>query len=85
MDVHDVKKQLEDSLSNLKSVKGQLKTSEGVSRTRSVEYTIEGWTKNFTDYLKSAMSYTDKNNLYFFTGTADIIQVSDNAFKRYNK
>jgi IMP dehydrogenase/GMP reductase len=65
--------------------KGQLKTSEGVSRTRNVEYTIEGWTKNFTDYLKSAMSYTDKNNLYFFTGTADIIQVSDNAFKRYNK
>ncbi len=28
MDVHDVKKQLEDSLSNLKSVKGQLKTSD---------------------------------------------------------
>lgn len=65
--------------------KGELKTSEGVTRIRNVEYTIDGWSKNFTDYLKSAMSYTDKPVLTFFTGAVDIIQVSDNAFKRYNK
>jgi GMP reductase len=62
-----------------------LKTSEGVVRYRSVEYTIGGWSKNFTDYLKSAMSYTDKTNLHEFTGTVKTIQITDNAYKRYNK
>lgn len=62
-----------------------LKTSEGVIRYRNVEYTIEGWSKNFTDYLKSAMSYTDRKNLYEFTGNVKMIQISDNAYKRYNK
>jgi len=62
-----------------------LKTSEGVVRYRNVEYTIEGWSKNFTDYLKSAMSYTDKKNLHEFTGNVKMIQITDNAYKRYNK
>jgi IMP dehydrogenase/GMP reductase len=65
--------------------KDNLKTSEGVIRYRPVEYTINGWTKNFTDYLKSAMSYTDKKTLLEFTGTVNFIQITDNAYLRYNK
>ena len=41
----------------------QLKTSEGVTRYFDVEYTLEQWTQNFMDYLKSAMSYTNSINL----------------------
>lgn len=65
--------------------KGSLKTSEGVIRYRNTEYTIQGWVKNFTDYLKSAMSYTDKRTLLEFTGTPKIINITDNAYARYNK
>lgn len=65
--------------------KTQLKTSEGVIRYRNVEYTLNSWTENFTDYLKSAMSYTDRKNLNQFTGTVNFIQITDNAYLRYNK
>jgi len=65
--------------------KGKLKTSEGVVRYREVEYTLSGWTNNLIDYLKSAMSYTDKINLLEFTGTVELIQITDNAYIRYNK
>lgn len=62
-----------------------LKTSEGISKMNLVESTLQGWSENFTDYLKSAMSYTGKRNLKEFIGEVHFIQISDMAFNRFNK
>lgn len=62
-----------------------LKTSEGVVKYQLVEYTLKGWCDNFEHYLKSAMSYTNSHDLSEFVGEVEINQISDNAFKRYNK
>jgi IMP dehydrogenase/GMP reductase len=62
-----------------------LKTSEGVVRKNNVEYTVNGWTKNFEDYLKSAMSYSDAKSLYEFIGNTEIIEISNSAYTRFNK
>ena len=37
----------------------KLKTSEGLLKYQKAEYTIAGWAENETDYLRSAMSYTN--------------------------
>lgn len=63
----------------------ELKTSEGVVRFRKVEYTLEQWSKNFEDYLRSAMSYSNARNLTEFIGYANIIKITDNSFNRFNK
>lgn len=41
----------------------KLKTSEGLLKHQKVEYTLMGWAENETDYLKSAMSYTNSRTL----------------------
>lgn len=41
----------------------KLKTSEGLIKYQKVEYTLKGWAENETDYLKSAMSYTNSRTL----------------------
>lgn len=63
----------------------KLKTSEGVVRFRKVEYTLSKWVENFEDYLRSAMSYTDSINLNAFTGNVNMVQITNNAYKRFNK
>ena len=63
----------------------ELKTSEGISKYNKVEYTLSGWTENFTDYLKSAMSYSGSRSLEEFIGEAQWIRISDNAYKRFHK
>ena len=40
-----------------------LKTSEGLFKYQKVEYDLKGWAENETDFLRSAMSYTDSRNL----------------------
>lgn len=40
-----------------------LKTSEGRIERVEVEYSLSGWIENFTDYLRSAMSYTSSRSL----------------------
>ena len=63
----------------------ELKTSEGVVRTHQVEYTLKSWVENFTSYLKSAMSYTDKKELPHFIGGVTTNLISENSFNRFNK
>ena len=63
----------------------ELKTSEGVVRKHKVEYTLQGWVDNFTSYLKSAMSYTDKKELPHFIGGVVTNLISQNSFKRFDK
>lgn len=63
----------------------QLKTGEGISKHNKVEYTLSGWSENFTDYLKSAMSYCGARNLEEFIGEAEWVRISNNSFNRFNK
>lgn len=65
--------------------KHNIKTSEGISEIRQVEYTLSGWIENFKHYLKSAMSYTDSINLNTFIGAVDISMITDNAYNRFKK
>jgi len=64
--------------------RGKIKTSEGVHRMNKVEYTLMGWTENFKDYLRSAMSYTNSKNLESFK-YSDFVFITENARKRYDK
>jgi GMP reductase len=63
----------------------ELKTSEGVSRMNPVEYTMAGWTENFTHYLASAMSYTGSSNLSEYIGQVDLNLITQSSFNRFNK
>lgn len=63
----------------------ELKTSEGVIRFRKVEYTIEGWVKNFESYLRTAMSYSNSKTLEEFINEVEFIKISNNAYERFNK
>lgn len=60
------------------------KTSEGVVRFRRVEYKLGKWVENFEHYLRSAMSYAGANTLEEFSNSK-LVQITDNAYKRFNK
>lgn len=62
-----------------------LTTSEGVVKKQNVEYTLNGWTTNFKDYLRSAMSYTNSNNLEKFKGDVKCNFITQNSLKRFDK
>ena len=61
------------------------KTSEGLKTNLKVEYTMSGWYRNFTDYLRSAMSYVGTKHLDFFSLRATVIINSPNAVNAVNK
>lgn len=63
----------------------QLKTSEGISKYNEVEYSISSWTENFSDYLKSCMSYSNIKDIKDFKGKADFRLITSEAFNRFNK
>jgi IMP dehydrogenase/GMP reductase len=65
--------------------RSELKTGEGITKHNLVEYTLPGWCENFTDYLKSQMSYTGKRNLNEFIGDVHFVKISQMAFNRFNK
>jgi len=64
--------------------KSILRTSEGITKKNKVNYTLEQWVNNFKDYLKSAMSYTNSQNLSEFKGS-EFIFITQNALNRYDK
>ena len=61
------------------------KTSEGVMKKIQVEYTMQGWTENFIDYLRSAMSYTNNKTLEQFINETNLTVNSQNAVDVVNK
>ena len=65
--------------------RSNLKTSEGITKMQPVEYTISGWTENFTDYLRSAMSYTDCLTLGEFIGKVRFNLITKNSLERFSK
>lgn len=57
----------------------KLKTSEGLLKYQKVEYTIAGWAENETDFLRSAMSYTNSTNLSEYKNS-QWVQISKIAY-----
>ena len=56
-----------------------LKTAEGIVKYNKVEYNLAGWVKNETDYLRSAMSYTNSKTLDEFQN-AEVIKITQRRF-----
>lgn len=54
------------------------KTAEGTFKTLKCKHTIKSWTDNFTDYLRSAMSYTGCTLLSEYIGGVNLV-VNSNA------
>lgn len=65
--------------------KQKLTTAEGIVKYQKVEYTLSSWVENFTDYLRSAMSYTNCKKLRDFIGYVNYIFITDAARKRFEK
>ncbi len=61
------------------------KTSEGCVKTINVSGTLNQWTENMYDYLRSAMSYTSKKKLDDFIGKVDLVINSNNTVNSINK
>ena len=59
-------------------------TSEGIEKTLPVTYTIATWVENMTDYLQSAMSYTNSRTLDELK-QAEVVIVSMNTYNSVNK
>lgn len=65
--------------------KKELKTAEGISKLNKVEYTLDGWLKNFNDYLRSTMSYCGKRDLETFIGEIEYVYITNEAKNRFTK
>ena len=61
------------------------RTSEGISKKMKVEYTMNGWVRNFIDYLRSAMSYSNCNDLDMFKKYCNLTVISNNTYNSVNK
>lgn len=61
------------------------KTSEGIKKLLPCSYTLSKWVDNMESYLKSAMSYTNTNNINDFKRNVDLILISDKTFVSINK
>lgn len=61
------------------------KTSEGCIKTVNVSGTLNQWTENMYDYIRSAMSYTSKKKLDDFIGKVDLVINSNNTVNSINK
>ena len=59
-------------------------TSEGIEKTLPVTYTMATWVENFTDYIRSAMSYTNSRTLNELR-EANVVLVSQNTYNSVNK
>lgn len=59
-------------------------TSEGLEKSLPVTYTMQGWVENFTDYIRSAMSYTNSRTLDELR-ESDVVLVSMNTYNSVNK
>ena len=94
---HDVEKnghdigQLDAKFYGMASKAGQIAmkgkkvhTSEGIEKTLPVTYTIATCVENMTDYLRSAMSYTNSRTLDDLRNVSVVI-VSNNTYNSVNK
>lgn len=61
------------------------RTAEGIRKTLPVLYKLKQWAENFDDYLKTAMSYTNCENLEEFKNDTTLVVMSQNASCAFNK
>ena len=61
------------------------KTAEGTIKEVPVEYSLRGWTENFKDYLRSAMSYTGAHTIEEFKENAKVTLLSPATQNSINK
>ncbi len=61
------------------------KTSEGCTKYITVKETVKQWTDNMIDYIRSAMSYTDKRTINEFKGKVNLLVNSSCAILAVNK
>lgn len=61
------------------------KTSEGIEKEITVDYTINQWVNNFTDYLRSSMSYCNITEIEEFVGGPKVMILSESAKNSINK
>lgn len=61
------------------------KTSEGNMKLLDVTYTMHGWSTNFKDYLRSAMSYIGCTRINDIVECSEVIINSKNASESINK
>lgn len=61
------------------------KTAEGKHSMMKVQHTLQQWTENMVDYLKSAMSYCGATNLNEFIGKPNLIVNSPGTMIAVNK
>lgn len=59
------------------------KTEEGIASIIRIEYSLEDWTQRFTDYLRSAMSYTNAKDLNGFIGKVEYGILSPTAIRTF--
>ena len=65
--------------------KTKLVTAEGITKYQKVEYTLDQWTENFKDYLRSAMSYCNAKTLDEFIGKTKYIFITEASQRRFEK
>lgn len=65
----------------------KLKTSEGIEKLQPVEYTMFQWVDNFSHYMATVMSYTDKFTIKEFIGLPDnnFVIMSTDSVSAINK
>lgn len=62
------------------------KTSEGIKKEFEVTTNLDTWSDNMRDYLRSAMSYCNINEVYFFSPSFVKVQLmSNNVISSVNK
>ena len=63
----------------------KLVTAEGITKYQKIEYNLYQWVENFTDYLRSNMSYCGARDLGEFIGEAEWVFITELARKRFEK
>jgi len=65
--------------------KKELRASEGIVTKQEIRYDLRGWVRNLDDYLRSSMSYCNKDNILSFIGKVEFIYITQNAYNRFIK
>jgi GMP reductase len=79
MSTKEVQKEIFGKTSN------NVRTSEGITTIVKIKHSILKWVENLDSYMKSALSYSNCNDIDEFRGSQTYIHISNNALKSYKK
>ena len=66
-------KKAQKLINKTNNTNNRLKTSEGTIKRNKVSFSIDGWSENETDALRSAMSYTNSKTLEEFKNSKWVV------------